>query len=71
MYDINQMCIRDRVHAKDKARVIRDGIVIRTAEIGALKIAQEDSRLLQQVRFPGQQYNHEEYNLSLIHICEP
>ena len=25
------------VHAKDKARVIRDGIVIRTAEIGALK----------------------------------
>ena len=26
-----------KVHAKDKARVIRDGIVIRTAEIGALK----------------------------------
>ena len=26
-----------KVHAKDKARVIRDGIVIRTADIGALK----------------------------------
>ena len=32
----------DKVHAKDKARVIRDGIVIRTAEIGALKRYKDD-----------------------------
>ena len=31
-----------KVHAKDKARVIRDGIVIRTAEIGALKRYKDD-----------------------------
>ena len=31
-----------KVHAKDKARVIRDGIVIRTAEIGALKRCKDD-----------------------------
>ena len=31
-----------KVHAKDKARVIRDGIVIRTAEIGALKRYTDD-----------------------------
>lgn len=31
-----------KVHAKDKARVIRDGIVIRTADIGALKRYKDD-----------------------------
>ena len=31
-----------KVHAKDKARVIRDGIVIRTAEIDALKRYKDD-----------------------------
>ena len=31
-----------KVHAKDKARVIRDGIVLRTAEIGALKRYKDD-----------------------------
>ena len=31
-----------KVHSKDKARVIRDGIVIRTAEIGALKRYKDD-----------------------------
>ena len=31
-----------KVHAKDKARVIRDGIVVRTAEIGALKRYKDD-----------------------------
>ena len=31
-----------KVHAKDKARVIRDGIVIRTAEIDALKRFKDD-----------------------------
>ena len=31
-----------KVHAKDKACVIRDGIVIRTAEIGALKRYKDD-----------------------------
>ena len=31
-----------KVHAKDKARVIRDGIVILTAEIGALKRYKDD-----------------------------
>ena len=31
-----------KVHAKDQARVIRDGIVIRTAEIGALKRYKDD-----------------------------
>ena len=31
-----------KVHAKDKARAIRDGIVIRTAEIGALKRYKDD-----------------------------
>ena len=31
-----------KAHAKDKARVIRDGIVIRTAEIGALKRYKDD-----------------------------
>ena len=31
-----------KVHAKDKARVIRDGIVIRTAEIGAVKRYKDD-----------------------------
>ena len=33
-----------KVHAKDKARVIRDGIVIRTAEIGALKRYKDDAK---------------------------
>ena len=33
---------KGKVHAKDKARVIRDGIVIRTAEIGALKRYKDD-----------------------------
>ena len=31
-----------KVHSKDKARVIRDGIVIRTADIGALKRYKDD-----------------------------
>ena len=31
-----------KVHAKDKARVVRDGIVIRTAEINALKRYKDD-----------------------------
>ena len=31
-----------KVHAKDKARLIRDGIVIRTADIGALKRYKDD-----------------------------
>ena len=31
-----------KVHAKDKARVIRDGIVLRTAELGALKRYKDD-----------------------------
>ena len=31
-----------KVHAKDQARVIRDGIVIRTADIGALKRYKDD-----------------------------
>ena len=31
-----------KVHVKDKARVIRDGIVIRTADIGALKRYKDD-----------------------------
>ena len=31
-----------KVHAKDKARIIRDGIVIRTADIGALKRYKDD-----------------------------
>ena len=36
------LVIEGKVHAKDKARVIRDGIVIRTAEIGALKRYKDD-----------------------------
>ena len=35
-----------KVHAKDKARVIRDGIVIRTADIGALKRYKDDVKEL-------------------------
>ena len=31
-----------KVHAKDKARVVRDGIVVRTAEINALKRYKDD-----------------------------
>ena len=31
-----------KLHAKNKARVIRDGIVIRTADIGALKRYKDD-----------------------------
>ena len=31
-----------KVHAKDKARVVRDGIVIRTADINALKRYKDD-----------------------------
>ena len=36
------LVIEGKVHAKDKARVIRDGIVIRTADIGALKRYKDD-----------------------------
>ena len=36
------LVIEGKVHAKDKARVIRDGIVLRTAEIGALKRYKDD-----------------------------
>ena len=36
------LVVEGKVHSKDKARVIRDGIVIRTAEIGALKRYKDD-----------------------------
>ena len=36
------LVVEGKVHAKDKARVIRDGIVIRTADIGALKRYKDD-----------------------------
>ena len=36
------LVVEGKVHSKDKARVIRDGIVVRTAEIGALKRYKDD-----------------------------
>ena len=36
------LVVEGKVHAKDKARIIRDGIVIRTADIGALKRYKDD-----------------------------
>ena len=39
------LVVEGKVHAKDKARVIRDGIVIRTADIGALKRYKDDVKL--------------------------
>lgn len=36
------LVVEGKVHAKDKVRVIRDGIVIRTADIGALKRYKDD-----------------------------
>ena len=36
------LVVEGKVHSKDKARVIRDGIVIRTADIGALKRYKDD-----------------------------
>src|SRR3712207_8314099 len=33
-----------KVHSKDKARVVRDGIVIRTADIDALKRYKDDAK---------------------------
>ena len=36
------LVVEGKVHVKDKARVIRDGIVIRTADIGALKRYKDD-----------------------------
>ena len=38
------MVIEGKVHSKDKARVVRDGIVIRTADIDALKRYKDDAK---------------------------
>ena len=38
------MVIEGKVHSKDKARVVRDGIVIRTADIEALKRYKDDAK---------------------------
>ena len=36
------LVVEGKVHSRDKARVIRDGIVVRTADIGALKRYKDD-----------------------------